>query len=97
MLEMFDTVCGTNRQNRIKEHLNCICLQKEVKGVHYNSSGHNHYNLKVQVIEKVSPNTPNFRLEREDYWIKQSKTLHKNTIWPKQTRLVQPVGLNKQD
>jgi hypothetical protein len=70
--------------DRIKEHLNCICLQKEVAGVHYNSSGHNNYNLQVQVIEKVSPNTPNFRLEREDYWMKKLCTKT-------------PSGLNKQD
>jgi hypothetical protein len=71
---------------RVKEHLNCICLQKRVTGVHYNSSGDNHYNFQVQVIEKVSPNTPNFRLEREDVWIK--KAFYENTIRPKQTRLI---------
>ncbi len=75
---------GRRLVDRIKEHLNCICLQKEVTGVHYNSIGHNHYNLQVQVIEKVSPNTPNFRLEREDYWIKKLCTKT-------------PSGLNKQD
>jgi hypothetical protein len=59
-------------------------LQKEVTGVHYNSKGHNHYNLQAQVIERVSPNTPNFRLEREDFWIKKLCTKT-------------PNGLNKQD
>jgi hypothetical protein len=36
------------------------------------------------VIEKVSPNTPNYRLEREDLWIKRLSTKT-------------PHGLNKQD
>ena len=75
---------GRRLVDRIKEHLNCICLQKEVTGVHYNSSGHNHYNLQVQIIEKVSPNTPNYRLEREDYWIRKLCTKT-------------PIGLNKND
>jgi hypothetical protein len=71
--------------DRIKEQLNCICLQKEATGVHYNLNGHNHYNLQTQIIERVTPNTPNFRLEREDYWIK--KTVYKKSIRFKQTRL----------
>jgi hypothetical protein len=36
------------------------------------------------VLEKVSPNTPNYRLEREEYWIKKFST--KN-----------PYGLNRYD
>jgi hypothetical protein len=52
--------------DRIKEHLNCICLQKEVTGIHYNSTGHNSTHFQVQVIEKGTPNTPNYRLEREE-------------------------------
>ena len=75
---------GRRLIDRIKEHLNCICLQKEVTGVHYNTVGHSHNNLQVQVIEKVSPNTPNYRLEREDLWIKRLSTKT-------------PHGLNKQD
>jgi hypothetical protein len=50
----------------------------------YNSVGklspysfNSHWNFKVQAIEKVIPNTANYRLEREDYWIKKlvTKTL----------------------
>ncbi len=70
--------------DRIKEHLNCICLQKEVTGLQYNSTGHNSSHLQVQVIEKVTPNTPNYRLEREDHWIKKLVTKT-------------PHGLNKHD
>jgi hypothetical protein len=40
--------------------------------------------MKVQVIEKVIPNLPQFRLEREDYWIKKMATKT-------------PQGLNKND
>jgi hypothetical protein len=75
---------GRRLSDRIKEHLNCICLQKEVTGIHYNSKGHNSSNFQVQVIEKVSPNTPNYRLEREELWIKKLSTKT-------------PNGLNKQD
>ncbi len=75
---------GRRLIDRIKEHLNCICLQKEVTGIHYNSVGHTHNNLQVQVIKKVSPNTPNYRLEREELWIKRLVTKT-------------PNGLNKQD
>jgi hypothetical protein len=75
---------GRKLIDRIKEHLNCICLQKEVTGVHYNFVGHNHTNFQVQVIKKVSPNTPNYRLEREELWIKRLCTKT-------------PNGLNKQD
>jgi hypothetical protein len=61
---------GRRLIDRIKEHLNCIRLQKEVSGIHNN--------LQVQIIEKVSPNTPNYRLEREDCWIRilSTKTPH---------------------
>jgi hypothetical protein len=74
---------GRRLIDRVKEHLNCICLQNEVTGIHYNSTGHNSSNFQVQVIEKVSPNTPNYRLEREDMWIKRLSTKT-------------PHGLNKQ-
>jgi hypothetical protein len=65
---------GRRLSDRIKEYLNCICLQKEATGIHYNTTGHNSSNFQVQVIEKVSPNTPNNRLEREDMWIKRLST-----------------------
>ena len=75
---------GRRLSDRIKEHLNCICLQKEATGIHYNTTGHNSSHFQVQIIEKVSPNTPNYRLEREDMWIKRLSTKT-------------PHGLNKQD
>jgi peptide-methionine (R)-S-oxide reductase len=83
-LQQYVGQTGRRLIDRVKEHLNCICLQKEVTGTHYNSAGHNSSNVQVQVIEKVSPNTPNYRLEREDLWIKRLSTKT-------------PRGLNKQD
>ena len=43
-------------------------------GIHFNSKGHNHLHMKVTVIEKVFLNTPHYRLEREDFWIKTLRT-----------------------
>ena len=34
---------GRKLVDRIKEHLNYICLQKQATGKHYKSNGHNHY------------------------------------------------------
>ena len=69
---------------RMMEHLRNIRNRKEATGVHYSSPNHTHRDFSVQVIEKVSPNTVNVRLEREEYWIKTLGTLI-------------PLGLNKQD
>jgi hypothetical protein len=66
------------------EHLYNICHKKEATRIHYSSTTHNHNDFRVQVIEKVLPNTDNFKLEREDYWIRILGT--------------KPLlGLNKQD
>ncbi len=81
-LQQYVGQTGRRLSDRIREHLNCICLQKEATGLHYNKPGHTHSNL--EIIEKVSPNTPNYRQEREEMWIKRLST--KN-----------PHGLNKQD
>jgi hypothetical protein len=66
------------------EHLHSIYHKKDATGIHFSSSTHNHNDFRVQVIEKVLPNTVNHRLEREEYWI---RVLGTNT----------PLGLNKQD
>ena len=75
---------GRKFGQRIMEHLNNIYHKKEANGIHYSSPNHNHNDFKVQVIEKVSPNTVNHRLEREEFWIKKLGTRA-------------PLGLNKQD
>ena len=69
---------------RMMEHLNYIYNKKEATGIHFTSQHHNHNDFTVQVIEKVMPNTVNYRLEREEYWIK--------TLGTKV-----PNGLNKKD
>jgi peptide-methionine (R)-S-oxide reductase len=83
-LQQYVGQTGRRLMDRMKEHLNSICLQKEVTGIHYNSTGHNSSNFQVQIIERVTPNTPNYRLEREELWIKRLVTKT-------------PHGLNKQD
>ncbi len=66
------------------EHLNNIYQKKETTRVHYSLPNHQHTDFSTQVIEKVIPETANYRLEREEYWIK--------TLGTKV-----PLGLNKQD
>ena len=75
---------GRKLRDRFGEHLYNICQKKEVTGLRYTSPGHSHWDLKVQVLEKVTPNTPSFRLEREEFWIKKFCTKT-------------PFGLNKYD
>lgn len=74
---------GRQLNDRIKNHLYDICKKNPTStGEHFNH--HSHFDMKVQVIEKVIPNLPQFRLEREDYWIKKMATKT-------------PQGLNKND
>ena len=61
--------------DRIKEHSSDIRYKKEtVTGIHYNSTGHTLDNFKVQVIERVVPNTPHMLLQREHWWIRKLQT-----------------------
>ena len=69
---------------RAREHLNNIDNKKGTIGEHFNSKGHSKDQIRFQVIEKVSPNSTHYLLEREDYWIKRFATKH-------------PFGLNKQN
>ena len=75
---------GRKLKERMREHLYNMYKKTEVTGIHYSLPGHSHWNFKVQIIEKVEPNTANFRLEREDFWIKKLATKI-------------PLGLNKND
>ena len=45
-----------------------------VSGKHYSLKGHTHLDFQVQIIEKVTPNTDHYRLEREEFWIKKFAT-----------------------
>ena len=67
--------------DRIKEHLNCICLQKEVTGIHYNSTGHNSSHFQVQVRKSDT------QLQIGKRRTVDKETSHKNTTWTEQTRL----------
>ena len=63
---------------RMKEHINDIKkAEDKIMGIHYNSPGHSLDNFTVQIIEKVTPNTPHMLLERERMWI-----LKFNTVTP---------------
>ena len=75
---------GRKFHQRMMEHLNSIFHKTNTIGIHYTSPKHSHNDFRVQVIEKVLPNTVNQRLEREEYWI---KILGTKT----------PLGMNKQD
>ena len=61
---------GRSLHTRIREHMNDLKKGKNVSGIHYSLKGHNHKDMKVQIIEKVTPNTDHYRLEREEFWIK---------------------------
>ena len=64
---------GRSFHDRIREHMCRIVKNEKTIDQHFNSKGHYHLHMNVTVIEKVIPNTPHYRLEREDHWI---KTLH---------------------
>ena len=51
-----------------------IVKKEKTIGLHFNEKRHNHLHMDVTVVEKVIPNTPHYRLEREDYWIKTLNT-----------------------
>ena len=59
------------------EHKSAIKNNKsdKIMGVHYNLPGHSLADFKVQVVEKVIPNTGHMLLEREHYWINRFNTL----------------------
>jgi desmoglein 4 len=75
---------GRRVVDRIKEHLYCIRKKKEATGIHFSTGNHSNSDMRVQVIEKVMPNTVNMRLERESFWINKLATKS-------------PQGLNKND
>ena len=75
---------GRKLVDRIKEHIYYIGKKKEATGTHFSTNNHNNSDFRVQVIEKVIPNAPQMRLDREDFWI---RTLNTKS----------PSGLNKND
>ena len=71
---------GRKLRERLGEHLCNICQKKEVTGLHYTSPGHSHWDLKVQVLEKVTPNTPSYRLEKGG--VLDKEVFHQDPLWP---------------
>ena len=59
---------------RFGEHLYYVKSKMEAIGSHFNSLGHTHKNMEIQIIEKVYPNNKDFRLERESFWINKLRT-----------------------
>ena len=55
--------------------INSLYIKKEsTTALHYNSIGHDIGNFRVQIIERVVPNTPEMLLEREHFWIQRLQT-----------------------
>ena len=69
---------GRRLTDRAKEHLYYIKKKKEATGIHFSTQGHSNSDMKIQIIEKVMPNSPYMRLEREEMWIRKllTKTPH---------------------
>ena len=59
-----------NERKRLQRIYN-IENNKEAIGEHFNSKGHALHHLSIQIIEKVIPDTVNYRLERESMWIRK--------------------------
>ena len=47
---------------RAKEHLYWIRKKKEATGIHFSTENHSNSDMRIQVVEKVIPNTVNMRL-----------------------------------
>ena len=62
---------GRELYKRGREHIYNIENNKEAIGEHFNSKGHALHHLSIQIIEKVIPDTVNYRLERESMWIRK--------------------------
>ncbi len=75
---------GRKLVDRTKEHLYFIKKKKEATGTHFSTNNHSNSDMRIQIIEKVMPNTINMRLERESMWINKLATKR-------------PQGMNKND
>ena len=67
-------------ETRFGQHIYYVGKFMEATGTHFNLKGHTQANISVTVIEKVTPCTPMFLLEREDYWIRTLKTKAPNGL-----------------
>jgi hypothetical protein len=71
-------------KERILDHLQYIDGNEELTGEHFNLPDHSHSDMKVQIVEKIRPNSEENRREREEFWIEKISTKA-------------PHGLNKND
>jgi hypothetical protein len=69
-------------RDRFVEHLGYIRMKIEVTGKHFAQTNHMLAEMKVQIIERVCPNTETLRLVRESKWIQDINANNKglNTI-----------------
>ena len=61
-------------QHRFSEHLGYIDNKENATGKHFSSQGHSKKDAKVQIIERVFPNSSYTLSIRETHWIKKLKT-----------------------
>ena len=76
---------GRSARTRCMEHLRNLKSKTEATGEHFNEKGHHYKDFQFHIIEKVIPNTPQMRIQRENYWIqtldtKTPRGLNKNSI-----------------
>ena len=75
---------GSQLKERILDHLQFIDENEELTGEHFNLPDHSHSDMKVQIVEKIRPNSEENRRGREEFWIEKISTKA-------------PHGLNKND
>ena len=60
--------------DRVKEHMTSVEKKDKTMGTHYLLPHHSKAYFRAQIIEKVSPCTPLYLTEREDFWIRTLDT-----------------------
>ena len=59
---------------RVKEHMLNVDKKEKTIGTHFTKPYHSKSYFRAQIIERVTPRTPNYLLERVDYWIRTLDT-----------------------
>ena len=62
---------GRKLKERIKEHITNRNNNEKTIGTHYNLPGHQKAYFKVQILERVIPNTKFYRLVRKSFRMKK--------------------------
>ena len=70
---------GNKLKERTSQHIGYINNKnsKEATGEHFNSNGHNLYDMKVIGLEIVKKNDTEYRKERESYLIRKFNSFYK--------------------